>query len=322
MPVSLQTLLERSVKNMGSGIHPVIKESALEMIKRAYEEGIYVQISAGYRSMEEQAKLYGQGRLGYSYNGKNYSNMSKPKVTNAKPGQSYHNFGLAIDYFISSDDGRRGLWTVNDQWRRVAEIGKEWGFNWGGDWKHFKDYPHLEMAGGLSYFQLQSGKRPSLTSKVSGTYTPPERKVASEVIKKESLSKNNGDPIIKAIQKTLNSRYNAKLDIDGLNKTKMKTALIKGLQTELNKQFKAGLDVDGKWGTKTKAAVRNVRKGAKGNITYIVQAMLYIKDYNSKGVDGHFGDGTESAVRAFQRANRLDVDGIVGKTTFAKLFGS
>ncbi|MFJ8265452.1 peptidoglycan-binding protein [Peribacillus asahii] len=114
----------------------------------------------------------------------------------------------------------------------------------------------------------------------------------SEVIKKESLSKNNGDPIIKEIQKTLNSRYNAKLDVDG------------------------------KWGTKTKAAVRNVRKGAKGNITYIVQAMLYIKDYNPKGVDGHFGDGTESAVRAFQRANRLDVDGIVGKTTFAKLFGS
>lgn len=169
MPVLLQTLLDKSVKNMGSGIHPVVKESALEMIKRAYEEGIYVQISAGYRSMEEQAKLYGQGRLGYSYNGKNYSNMSKPKVTNAKPGQSYHNFGLAIDYFISSDDGRRALWTVDDQWRRVAEIGKELGFAWGGDWKNFKDYPHLEMVGGLSYSQLQSGKLPSLTSKVGGT---------------------------------------------------------------------------------------------------------------------------------------------------------
>ncbi|USK68428.1 hypothetical protein [Peribacillus asahii] len=97
----------------------------------------------------------------------------------------------------------------------------------------------------------------------------------SEVIKKEPLSKNNGDSIIKAIQKTLNSGYNAKLDVDGFYKTKMKTALIKGLQTELNKQFKVELDVNGKWGTKTKAAVRNVRKGAKGNITYIVQAMLY-----------------------------------------------
>src|SRR5919112_5167186 len=96
MTVALQTLLEKSMKNMGSGIHSVVKDSALEMIKRAYKEGIYTQISAGYRSMEEQAALYGQSRL-YSYNGKDYSNLAKPNVTNAKPGQSFHNFGLAID---------------------------------------------------------------------------------------------------------------------------------------------------------------------------------------------------------------------------------
>ena len=59
-------------------------------------KGFTVQISAGYRSLEEQATLYGQGRV-YSYNGKNYSNLAKPNVTNAKPGQSYHNYGLAID---------------------------------------------------------------------------------------------------------------------------------------------------------------------------------------------------------------------------------
>lgn len=117
---------------MGSGIHPVVKESALEMVKHAYQEGIFVQISAGYRSIEEQAKLYGQGRLGYIYDGKNYSDLSKPRVTNAMPGQSYHNYGLAIDYFIVSDDGKNAIWTIDAKWKRVADIGKSLGFAWGG----------------------------------------------------------------------------------------------------------------------------------------------------------------------------------------------
>ncbi|WP_347942368.1 hypothetical protein AAEY33_13045 [Peribacillus simplex] len=43
--------------------------------------------------MEEQAKLYPQGRLGYIYDGKNYSDLSKPRLTNAMRGQSYHNKG-------------------------------------------------------------------------------------------------------------------------------------------------------------------------------------------------------------------------------------
>ncbi len=105
MKVALRTLLERSVKKMGKGMNPIVKAAALVMVERAYNEGSHVQISAGYRSLEEQAALYGKGRV-YSYNGKNYSNLAKPIVTNAKPGQSYHNFGLAIDFFIVSDDGK------------------------------------------------------------------------------------------------------------------------------------------------------------------------------------------------------------------------
>ncbi|WP_232732507.1 M15 family metallopeptidase [Bacillus sp. mrc49] len=118
---------------MGVRINSVVKASALEVIRKAYKEGIYVQKSSGYRSMEEQATLNGQSRL-YSYNGKNYSNLAKPKVTQAKRGQSIHNFGYAIDYFLVSDDGKTALWTVNAKWRRVAAIGKELGFEWGGDW--------------------------------------------------------------------------------------------------------------------------------------------------------------------------------------------
>ena len=151
-------------KNTINSFNSILKASAFEMIKRAYKEGIYVQISAGYRSMEEQSALYGQGRF-YSYKGENYSNLAKPEVIDTKPGHSFHNFGLAVDYFLVTEDGKIALWTVNTIWRRVAAIGKELGFKWGGDWSGFKDYPHLEMTGGLSYSQLQAGTKPTLTLK-------------------------------------------------------------------------------------------------------------------------------------------------------------
>ncbi|TKH17159.1 peptidase M15 [Bacillus wiedmannii] len=145
MPVALETLLNQSITNMKDGINPTVKEAALNLIRRAYEENIFVKITSGFRSMEEQAALYGQGRESYVYNGIDYGNPSKPKVTNAKPGQSNHNFGLAIDFVLVSEDGNQAFWDVNDKWIRVADIGKGLGFKWGGDWTSFKDYPHLEM---------------------------------------------------------------------------------------------------------------------------------------------------------------------------------
>lgn len=94
--IGLQTLIDRSIRNMGSGIHKVVKESAIEMIKQAYKEDIFVQITSGYRSFAEQNKLYAQGRT-----------APGKIVTNAKGGQSNHNYGLAIDYVLLSADGKK-----------------------------------------------------------------------------------------------------------------------------------------------------------------------------------------------------------------------
>jgi peptidoglycan L-alanyl-D-glutamate endopeptidase CwlK len=322
MKVSLQTLLDKSVKKMGLGINPVVKTSALEMVRRAYYEGIYVQISAGYRSMEEQAALYGQSRL-YSYKGKDYSNLAKPNVTNAKPGQSFHNFGLAVDYFLLTEDGKTALWTVNTKWRRVAAIGKELGFKWGGDWSGFKDYPHLEMTGGLTYSQLQAGQKPTLSLKIKRdsdavVIEPPKKEVAPNVSK--DPSKNKGDSIVVSIQKTLNNRYGFNLIVDGIPGPKTKSSLIKALQTELNKQFNKKLVVDGKWGAKTKAAIVTVEKGAKGNLTWILQAALYTEGFNPGSLDSDFGKATESALYKFQKARKITADKKAGKATFTKLF--
>lgn len=87
------------------------------------------------------------------------------------------------------------------------------------------------------------------------------------------------------------------------------------LQTELNNQFHKGLNVDGLRGPKTLDACVTVKRGARGNITKLIQERL-----NSVGfklsIDGIFGSGTENAVKVFQKNRGLSVDGIVGRNTW------
>lgn len=146
--LTLEQIKSKSVNKL-VGLNPVVKKKAEQLIELAYNQGIAIIITQGYRSIEEQNELYAQGR-------------TKPGniVTNAKGGHSFHNYGVAIDYALLSDDGKTVLWTVNDKWRKVANIGKSLGFAWGGDWTSFKDYPHLEMTFGLSISDYLAGKRP------------------------------------------------------------------------------------------------------------------------------------------------------------------
>ena len=80
---------------------------------------------------------------------------------------------------------------------------------------------------------------------------------------------------------------------------------IKRLQEECNKQGFSGYPT--------------VKKGARGNITKLLQEKLVSLGYNTNGVDGIFGTGTEKAIISFQRTNGLVVDGIVGKNTWGKI---
>ena len=96
--------------------------------------------------------------------------------------------------------------------------------------------------------------------------------------------------------------------------------LVKELQHELNVQKNAGLVEDGIFGPKTENAMINVRIGARGNITKIIQKALIKKGYSIYGgIDGIFGNDTDRRIRDFQRNNGLASDGIVGKQTIEKL---
>lgn len=125
-------------------LHPDIMDKAIDAYNEAVKAtpvGVHPSITQTMRTFAESDALYAQGR-------------TKPGdiVTNAKAGQSYHNYGLALD-FVLIVNGKTD-WTVNPNWMVVVNIFKAHGFTWGGDWKSFKDQPHLEMRLGYSVSQL------------------------------------------------------------------------------------------------------------------------------------------------------------------------
>jgi peptidoglycan LD-endopeptidase CwlK len=137
-------------------LHPAVSAKKDELIRLAADQGINIVITQDFRSVEEQNELYAKGRT-----------SEGEIVTNAKGGESYHNFGLAIDFALLSIDGAV-IWDMEydgngnsrADWGEVVEIAKGLGFEWGGDWRSFKDYPHLQYDFGLSIWELQRGKRP------------------------------------------------------------------------------------------------------------------------------------------------------------------
>ena len=68
------------------------------------------------------------------------------------------------------------------------------------------------------------------------------------------------------------------------------------------------------------AAQPTVYSGSRGESVKTLQEKLNAKGYNAGSVDGIFGKNTQAAVMAFQKANGLAADGIVGKLTWAKLY--
>ena len=94
---------------------------------------------------------------------------------------------------------------------------------------------------------------------------------------------------------------------------------IKRLQKECNKQSFSNQIVDGIVGSNTLKGCTNIKKGAKGNITKMLQEKLVSLGYNTNGIDGIFGVGTEKAIISFQKSNGLIADGIVGQNTWKKL---
>lgn len=113
--------------------------------------------------------------------------------------------------------------------------------------------------------------------------------------------------------------------VDGEFGPNTRAACIKFVQTQMN-SLGQGLDVDGENGPLTKAAWNRLGMVYAGHgyprCIKAVQVALLCRGYSvgSYGIDGDCGPDTTAAIKAFQRDNGLEVDGVVGPMTFAKLF--
>lgn len=124
-------------------------ESILAEIEEALKGRAFCRFSYTLRTFLEQNELYALGRT------------KKGKiVTNASAGLSYHNYGLAVDIVLIVD-GKTAVWDIKkdfdgdgkSDWIEVVNVFKQYGWEWGGDWK-FVDYPHFQKTFGYSVRQL------------------------------------------------------------------------------------------------------------------------------------------------------------------------
>ena len=125
----------------------VFRNWILECQILAKSFGYEYKAISGNRTWEEQEKIYAQGRT-----------APGKIVTNAKPGFSNHNYGIAVDMGVFKEgkylDGNKPS-EAEAFHRKAAEIGKKYNLEWGGSWKSFKDYPHFEWKTGKTLAQMR-----------------------------------------------------------------------------------------------------------------------------------------------------------------------
>lgn len=110
-------------------------------------KGVTVEVISGLRSWAAQAALYAQGR-------------TKPGriVTKARPGSSWHNYGLAIDLGLFKSGVYLDEKKPAEADKLYAEIGKiaaAHGIEWAGNWKSFTESPHFQITFGKTLAELR-----------------------------------------------------------------------------------------------------------------------------------------------------------------------
>jgi len=133
-------------------LHPAIRQQVIDTITNLennhFPKTVMIRIVQGLRTIAEQNALF----------------LKRPKVTNARGGQSIHNYGLAFDFALMYDKDGNGTYetlswdTVKDfdrdgkaDWMEVVNAFKALGFTWGGDFKSISDSPHLEKNYGRTW---------------------------------------------------------------------------------------------------------------------------------------------------------------------------
>lgn len=127
-------------------LHPKVSMKCIDLIANCKKIGIDVLITSTYRDIESQNALYAQGRT-----------LPGKKVTNAKGGQSFHNYKVAFD-FVPLVNGKPN-WNDKALFTKIGEIGESLGLEWAGRWKgKMIEMAHFQYTAGLTLADFQAGK--------------------------------------------------------------------------------------------------------------------------------------------------------------------
>ena len=116
-------------------LQPKAQEKARTFLKQVNDSlggsDVVFKIISGTRTYAEQDALFAQGR----------TKFPGPIVTNARGGQSNHNFGVAWDIGLF----KAGQYIPESPlYRKAGDIGKSLGLEWCGDWQKIQDEPHFQ----------------------------------------------------------------------------------------------------------------------------------------------------------------------------------
>jgi peptidoglycan L-alanyl-D-glutamate endopeptidase CwlK len=138
----------RPSSNSLSSLNPYVANLARKFLDLTKANGLDVRITTAFRSWDEQDRLYNQGRT-----------TPGDIITNARGGESYHNWGLAFDAapfengIISNDI---------EKYNEMGRLGEQVGLKWGGSFKDLVDLPHFQYTFGLNTEDLLNGVRPPM----------------------------------------------------------------------------------------------------------------------------------------------------------------
>jgi peptidoglycan L-alanyl-D-glutamate endopeptidase CwlK len=126
---------------------PPAKERVEHFLQLCKDNGIDLLVTSTYRDHESQTALYEQGRT-----------TAGKVVTNAKAGDSWHNWRCAVDV-VPLINGKPN-WDGSDPvWIKIGELGEQAGLEWAGKWRTFKELAHFQYTGGLTLTDLKEGKQ-------------------------------------------------------------------------------------------------------------------------------------------------------------------
>lgn len=142
-------------------LFPLFAAQLREFDTRLAAAGLPFYCFMALRTFQDQDDLYAQGRTGPGQ-----------IVTNAKGGDSFHNYGLGADYVLDGQLHKPGIqwsWDIKadlnadgrNDWMQMGEIAETCGLEWGGRWKRFPDLPHVQNTYGFTLAEIKEIYRAS-----------------------------------------------------------------------------------------------------------------------------------------------------------------